>query len=291
MSIGLVKQHSFTKSAVHNEMSFTEHAAPLIVDRQSIDVLCAPALFQMATIYFTRGELGEAPDVIEVRKNYPLRTLRGSFAEEFRRGRFYIFDSEGHWRVICNESDTPEYLTGHTPSRIYYQVENSELEDAYRLLTAADENDVREVERLIAKGVDLNVVDFYGCTALMLAATWGHLNVVQALIRAGANLDMQDDNGNTALLLAYINERHDTVGTLIEAGADINLGAHTMLHLAVSRMVPTMVRRLITMGVDTNKRNAEGLTAEELAQRRGYQYIVDILQAENTPDIKEPEGQ
>ena len=47
---------------------------------------------------------------------------------------------------------------------------------------------------------DINAVDEYGNTALILAAANGQEGIATALIEKGADLDKQDNNGKTALI-------------------------------------------------------------------------------------------
>ena len=86
-----------------------------------------------------------------------------------------------------------------------------------QFLDAADRGDVETVKTLLASGVDANALDYRRLptnrTALMHAASGGHLDVVELLIAAGAKVDMKDKGlgaalpgGNTALLLALKNK-------------------------------------------------------------------------------------
>ena len=50
---------------------------------------------------------------------------------------------------------------------------------------------------MIVAGVDLNVADPEGWTALILAAQNGHAEVAQALIAAGADLSVANQKGST----------------------------------------------------------------------------------------------
>lgn len=58
------------------------------------------------------------------------------------------------------------------------------------------------VNAILKKGADVNVKDFYGDTALILAAKEGQLQVVQAILEHGPLLDETDSEGNTALAQA-----------------------------------------------------------------------------------------
>lgn len=58
-----------------------------------------------------------------------------------------------------------------------------------------------------------------GQTALMLAASLGHLEAVRILIDADADMDLQDYDGRSALVLARRNKHTKVVEFLLESGA------------------------------------------------------------------------
>ncbi len=84
---------------------------------------------------------------------------------------------------------------------------------------------------ILKRGVDINLQNAVGRTALMLASansnTSSSLETVEALISAGANLDLRDNGCWTALMLAscHSNETSSlqTVEALIHAGANLDL--------------------------------------------------------------------
>ena len=73
------------------------------------------------------------------------------------------------------------------------------LDDA--LHATAQRGDLDGVQRLLAKGHDINAVDDLGKTALHYAVGNEHFEVAQLLLRAGADVDARDEAsvGNTPL--------------------------------------------------------------------------------------------
>jgi len=88
---------------------------------------------------------------------------------------------------------------------------------------AADGGDVTTLGRILELGEDVDSLDRYGQTALMLAARNGHHDAVRVLVEAGADLDHTAKYHLSALMLAVINDRVSIVRLLVEAGADTEI--------------------------------------------------------------------
>ena len=84
-------------------------------------------------------------------------------------------------------------------------------------------SDVQIVHDFLIRGIDVNVRDHYGQTALMLAAHAGHSEVVETLIAHRANLNITAKFGLSALMLAIIAGYPEIARLLAKAGADLSL--------------------------------------------------------------------
>ncbi len=82
------------------------------------------------------------------------------------------------------------------PRRNLYELR---LGGANAFCWAAAEGDVAEMRRLVARGVNANVGDYDGRTALHLAASEARLNALRYLVELGVDLNCQDRWGNTPL--------------------------------------------------------------------------------------------
>lgn len=87
---------------------------------------------------------------------------------------------------------------------------------------AKTEQDVPEmVALLLQEGADVNLTRQDGTTALMLAASRGHVETVRLLLAAGADVHMRSASGKTAVEIAVEMKRTEVVNLLKGAGAKI----------------------------------------------------------------------
>lgn len=88
---------------------------------------------------------------------------------------------------------------------------------------AVRNGDLGGIDAQLASGVDINSLDRYGQTALMLAAHSGRLDVVEVLLRHGARLDVAAKYGLTALMLAILAGHERIALSLVRTGADLTI--------------------------------------------------------------------
>jgi ankyrin repeat protein len=149
---------------------------------------------------------------------------------------------------------------------------------------------------------NLNSVDEYGDSALMLAATHGFTDVVNLLMHRGANATLQNNLGYTALMLAAKNGQTRTVEALIHPKKDaatlmftfqnafepfnlfstntldaINTKGNTALMLAALNGHINVVKILISKQANINLQNKQGNTALMLAAQSGHANIIELL--------------
>ena len=149
------------------------------------------------------------------------------------------------------------------------------------LMWAVRYGQTEAVKLLVEKGADLNIQSKSGETALMSAARTGRTEIVKILVEGGADLNIQDyQNEWTALMEAARYGHKEIVKILIDNGADLDsedwIGT-TALMYAVATEQRGMVKYLIDNGANPNYKNSYGDTALGIAERNGYQEIIDIL--------------
>lgn len=163
------------------------------------------------------------------------------------------------------------------------------LSPEQQLLEAVRNQKLGHLERLIARGADVNTRDDYHYTPLALAAWSGQSAALQVLLQAGAaaGINQRDrEEGVTALHAAVIVCRDlesaatDNVFHLLAAGADANLpdrDGWTPLHSCAFYHLPQFIPALLAAGADPTQRDRQGLTPTDRAQKQGFTDIVQLL--------------
>jgi len=177
--------------------------------------------------------------------------------------------------------------------------------------TAANNNDVVTVKRLLKQGISCNVPDEtgfsafkYACgkghlhiirmmldhadiqdedgrlTPLILAAKNTHDSVVKLLIKRGALIDATDQIGRTALHVACDNNNRSTALELLDLGCNVSAidkKGNTSLHYCAQRNYAPIARLLLDRGIVTDQVNVDGLTAINIAMEAKNQRVIEVL--------------
>ena len=88
---------------------------------------------------------------------------------------------------------------------------------------AIRQGNVEVVKDHLRSGVDIDALDRYGQTALMLAAHQGHVEIVQLLVEHGADLNVTAKYNLSALMLAVVGGHENIARLLARAGADLSI--------------------------------------------------------------------
>ncbi|HTG68711.1 MAG TPA: ankyrin repeat domain-containing protein [Candidatus Udaeobacter sp.] len=157
----------------------------------------------------------------------------------------------------------------------------SETQPDKDLLGAASEADLERVQSILAAGIDPNVTDEEGWTALMWAAQYNETEIGSALVKAGADLNLvEQSNEETALTVALYNGSLEMVALLLEEGANPDLqdsSGWTPLMTAASSGDMESTKLLLEAGANPLKYDEEGYTAGEYALEYGYEDIAELL--------------
>jgi uncharacterized protein len=129
-----------------------------------------------------------------------------------------------------------------------------------RLIQAAKARDTSAVRTLLKSGIDVNLTQGDGATALHWTVHYDDLATTDLLLRAGARVNVADDLGVTPLYLACTNRNADMAARLLAAKADPNaklLNGETVLMNCSRTGNAAAVKALLAAGARVNVREPE----------------------------------
>ena len=167
-------------------------------------------------------------------------------------------------------------------------------EKVLQLVLASRSGDIKQTERLLSAGADVNGSVFVNgdsdsgtfMVCPMIAAAWnGNINVLKALISRGADINVQChdalDFHRTPLFAAATQGNVEAVKLLLASGASTELhnGLYYDNALCCAARAGKLdtVRVLIQHGADVNTRGDEGVSALRSAVHGGYTDIAEYL--------------
>jgi len=139
------------------------------------------------------------------------------------------------------------------------------------------------IDYFLKNGIDVNVKDEWGETALMAAAKYGSANIVNLLLQNGARINDKNNGGSTAIMYACCRLHLSVVRLLLANGAiadsECFFDIFNQWDLGVDEIEIQieLFKLLLNENIDVNIRNSEGETA-----------LMHIVQA-NCNYQKEPE--
>lgn len=147
---------------------------------------------------------------------------------------------------------------------------------------AAMQQNLEEIERLIATGIDVNEQQADGATALHWAVQSDDLAAAELLLGAGASPDVSNRTGATPLRLAAINGNAAMLTLLLEAGTDVNeplsTTGDTALMMAARTGKPDAIQVLLDAGAEVNAVETwGGTTALMWAATEGHAEATKML--------------
>ena len=133
------------------------------------------------------------------------------------------------------------------------------------LLLACQQGQVDMVKKLLAEGQDVNEVDKYGRTPLILASEKGSIDIAMLLINKKANINVQELRyGKTALISASMQGNEKLLKALLVGGANIDIVdkfGKSALYRAIELHHTAIVLALLSVCANTDSQNDVGRTA------------------------------
>ena len=141
--------------------------------------------------------------------------------------------------------------------------------------------DLASVKKELAAGIDVNVHDSLGQTALLAAVSHSALPVVNELIAHHADVNAADTAGWTPLhYAAYFGAGNELIAALLKGGASIdarNDRGITPLYFATALAHAEQVKFLLEHGADRAIASNSGFTPLKVAQTKGYDGIAALF--------------
>ena len=157
---------------------------------------------------------------------------------------------------------------------------------------ALDKDDAATLEKLLALGVDPNIVSPQGQIALILAIQEGRTRCADVLMaQLDLKVNLSNVHGETALMMAALKGRVSWAFLLIERGAQVNRPGWAPIHYAATGSSTDMLDLLVSRKADLEARAPNGATALLMAAKYGSPDLAEhLLKLGADPDARTRAG-
>lgn len=151
-------------------------------------------------------------------------------------------------------------------------------------------DDASTIKALIERGFDANSVDPKGQPAANVAIQRDSGRAFAALVEApGLDVNLLNSAGESALMLAAIKGQAEWCEKLLQRGARINQPGWAPLHYAASGPNPHIVELLLARGAEVEAASPNGSTPLMMAARYGSEDAVRLLLAKGADPARRNE--
>lgn len=150
------------------------------------------------------------------------------------------------------------------------------------LIEAVEAGKKEEVEKLLQQGADINQLNKYGLTPLMLAVATKQKDIVKFLIEKEADLNIQQKETDDTALTSAVTRGYTEIAKLLINAPKIDLNkkavyGETALMRAAHYGHKDIVELLIKKGADLKIKDSTGRTAFIMAAVGGHENIVKLF--------------
>lgn len=155
--------------------------------------------------------------------------------------------------------------------------------NAWEFLKIINEGNQKLVDLFVRAGINVNTRNSDGDSCLQIALRNGFTVIANILLKAGADANAKDAIGLTPLQVAYGKKTQgyrELTEQLVITGADVNVRDNkgwTPLMVAISTRDEDMVTLLLRNGANSALETPKGDDALALAQKFGYEEIIDLV--------------
>lgn len=138
------------------------------------------------------------------------------------------------------------------------------------LLWAVEKNHPQALDALLKAGADVKAKGFYQ-SALHIAALDGYIKIIDVLLKAGADIEVKDFLGQTPVYKAIDSDDTKILDLLLKKKADLkvkDIFGRTPLHVATLFNKVDAVKLLIPKYTDIEDRDEKGQTALDIAREK-----------------------
>lgn len=204
--------------------------------------------------------------------------------------------------VSVQSNGNTTFAVGNSHKSSVVNSENIQKERINKFGLYAFENNKKAVEKMLAEGMDINLKDIHGRTAVVHAAIGDKLEMVKFLIAKGADVSIKDNSGKTALNYTSNPEIIEVILRKLDKNYDkkpirvITLERYELtvrLHAAASRGDIKRVKEIFDNGAFISARNSTiGMNALMYACRNGHTEVAKFLIEKGAKiDFKDKAGQ
>jgi ankyrin repeat protein len=146
------------------------------------------------------------------------------------------------------------------------------------MIKAVKFDDVNEVNKQLAHGMDPNMTDNQGMPLLVIAAREKSDKVAAALVaNPKTNIEIEDKAGENAMMLAALNGDMEMVQLLVSKDAEVNKKGWAPLHYAAANGHDDVVKLLLDHSAYVDAGSPNGTTPLMMAARGGHVSTVKLL--------------
>jgi len=225
-------------------------------------------------------ELGDLKGTVRAKKKERTMSIRLSVSCTILSLTIFILGCDKKTPQRREESEAQQPTS---PKRVAKGDKSKVATKYQRIFEAAEAGDLDDIKKHLSRGVDIDLGDADGVTALHFAAWEGHKGVVEFLLAKGADANTKDSDGETALMGALEFEQVEIAKTLLDKGAKLNAqndDGKTPLYIAAEwghKAQTEMAEMLLAKGANPNVASNTGATPIQAALHRNDTDFVELL--------------